>query len=763
MNHKKAFWGLALAGAVSLFFIFTWQGLTFNYNFENFFQESDPDLDFYREYREKFENDNDYLLIALGNAPDIFDSLFLEQSLQLKKQIRELEAVQEVASLMDLDEPLIGPFGVRFRPLMDWSTSEDLKKTAQRLSADDWWKGSLMDTKSNYLLLVVKNQQLISKEEGDRLFGDIKELLQQSGIGDYKVAGKIKAQGTFVSLLQEEFAFFFLLAIILVLLLLWVLYRIWWAVVLPLVIILVGIFWTLSFLLLTGGELDVMLVMQPPILMVIGLSGLVHLLNHYQGLIRKGLPKEEAVSQVFEELTFPIFLTASTTALGFISLYFTDVYSLKWFGLYTGLGVLFMFVSLMSLLPLALYTFSPLGASQKQIWANRWENLLGILYEWILANKKGITVLFIGTSLLAGYFMSQVKTNGYILDSLPDDHPLMEDFRFFDENFSGSKPLEIYLEVGSEVPDMFDYRVLEEMNELEAFIKTNYQTDHVLSPLILIKSINKAKNGGNPKAFRLPSELAYQSMDRLRDQFIKERDLGVWTEDLKSGRMSARMADLGSFKGQQLHQNLASFVEKNIDRELLRVRLTGTSFLIDKSHAQVTNKVFEGLGFAFLLVAFIVGLLYKSWRIAFLVLLPNIVPLVWIGGAMYWFGIDFKLSTSIVFAIAFGIAVDDSIHFMSNLRLQMTQGNVLEKAMRLTFMTTGKAIILTTFILSSGFLVLVFSDLEIPWFTGFLVSLSLFFALLADLFWLPVLLLPLKKLLNAKVIGPIPEKQKQQR
>ena len=97
---------------------------------------------------------------------------------------------------------------------------------------------------------------------------------------------------------------------------------------------------------------------------------------------------------------------------------------------------------------------------------------------------------------------------------------------------------------------------------------------------------------------------------------------------------------------------------------------------------------------------------------------------------------------------------------MSNLRLQMTQGNVLEKAMRLTFMTTGKAIILTTFILSSGFLVLVFSDLEIPWFTGFLVSLSLFFALLADLFWLPVLLFPLKKLLNAKNYWPFSGKAK---
>lgn len=763
MNRNKAFLGLALAGLTTLFFVLTWQGLAFNYDFENFFQENDPDLDFYLEYREKFENDNDYLLIALGHKPDIFDSLFLEQSLQLKMMISELEGVLEVASLLDQEEALIGPFGVRFRPLLDWSSSENLQKTAQRLSEDDLWKGSLMDENANYLLLLVKNKQLISKDEGDKLYMAIEELLRQSEISDYKVAGKIKAQGAFVSLLQEEFAFFFVLTIIWVLLLLWLLYRVWWAVVLPLIIILIGIFWTISFLLLTGGELDVMLVMQPPILMVIGLSGMVHILSHYQGLIRKNVPKEEAVAHVFGELALPIFLTALTTSLGFISLYFTDVYSLKWFGLYTGLGVLFMFVSLMSLLPLALLSFSPLGSSQGKIWAKRWENSLGSLYEWILAKKGLISVLFVITSLIAGFFMYQVKTNGYILDNLPDDHPLMTDFRFFDEEFSGSKPLEIFVSVENEGLDIFDYQVLRELDKLEAFIKTNYKTDNILSPLTLIKSINKAKNRANPKAFQLPSEVAYAGMGRFVDQFREKRDLGVWSEDLKSGRLSARMEDLGSFEGQRLHQNLSSFVEQNIDKELLQVRITGTSFLIDKSHEQVTQNVFEGLGFAFLLVAFIVGLLYKSWRIAFLVLLPNIVPLVWIGGAMYWFGIDFKLSTSIVFAIAFGIAVDDSIHFMTNLRLQMAKGNVLDKAMHLTFMTTGKAIMLTTFILSSGFMVLMFSDLEIPWFTGFLVSLSLFFALLADLFWLPVLLFSIKKLLNAKIIGPLPEKQKLQK
>ncbi|WP_073095120.1 efflux RND transporter permease subunit [Cyclobacterium lianum] len=763
MTQKKAFWGLALAGMVSVFFVFTWQELRFNYNFENFFQENDPDLEFYREYRATFENDNDYLLIALGRQPDIFDSLFLTHSRQLQQSIADLRGIDEVISLLNEEEALIGPFGVSFRQVLDWSSAENLEKSAQRLLEDDLWKGRLMDESARYLLLLVKNKQLISKEEGDRLYLRIKELLEASPITDHKVAGKIKAQGAFVSLLQDEFAFFFVLAILWVLLLLWFLYRVWWTVLLPLLIILTGIFWTIAFLSLTGGTLDVMLVMQPPILMVIGLSGMVHILSHYQGMIRKNIPKEKAISLVFRELTLPVFLTALTTALGFISLYFTDVYSLKWFGLYTGLGVLFMFFSLMSLLPVALYTFSSFDPGRQKGWSDGWESQMSKTYNWIFDRQGIISGIFVLISLIAGFFMSQVKTDGYILDSLPDDHPLMNDFQFFDDRFSGSKPLEIFIATGSDSLDLFDYQVLSEMEKLENFVRKNYQTENIVSPLTLIKSINKAKNRGNPNAFRLPSELAYEGMTRIRDQFIEKRDMGLWSEDFKSGRISGRMEDIGSYQGQRLHQNLQHFVSRNIDEQLLRVRITGTSYLIDKSHEQVTRNVFEGLGVAFLLVAIIVGLLYRSWRIAFLVLLPNVIPLLWIGGAMYLLGIDFKLSTSIVFAIAFGIAVDDSIHFMANLRFRMGSGKLLEEAMRKTFMTTGKAIVLTTAVLSSGFLILVFSDLEIPWFTGFLVSLSLFFALLADLFWLPVLLFSIRKLLNAKVIGPPRERQTRQK
>ncbi|GEO20968.1 transporter [Cyclobacterium qasimii] len=744
-------WALGFAGLLTLFFILTWQGVRFNYDFENFFQHDDPELDFYQEYREVFQNDNDYLLIAIENNTGVFDSAFLTKSLAFENELKQVDGVVEVVSVLNQKEPIISPFGVNYRPLLDWFSKESLAGSAQKIKKDKQWMGNLIADDSSSLLLLVQNEQMIGKERGDTLYASIESKLQAYHFDAFKTAGKIKAQGAFVNLLQQEFAFFLSFAIVGVLLLLWMMYRSWWGVVLPFIIIVTGIFWSLSFLLLTGGELDVMSVMQPPILMVIGLSGMVHVVNHYQTALVASESKDKAIFGAFKTLGLAVFLTALTTSLGFVSLYFTNVPSLMWFGLYTGCGVMFMFLALFSILPFALYHLPSLPSSNREVWASRWNKFLKLLFHNITAHRKAISLSFIVVTLLAGYFMSQVKTNGYILDNLPEGHSLLEDFQFFDQQYGGSKPLEIQIQAGSVGQDLFDYRVLKEIEKLEDFVRENYNTGFIMSPLTAVKAVNKAQNRGNPKAFVLPSALSYERMQPLVDKMGQSQNIKLWTTDKTIGRLSSKTADNGSLLGKRQHQKLDEFVESNIDKELLKVRLTGTSFLIDKSHELVTYKVFSGLGFAFLLVGIIVGFLFRSWRVSLLVILPNIVPLVWIGCVMYWFGIDFKLSTSIVFAIAFGIAVDDSIHFMTNLRMQMKEGHSLLKALFLTYLTTGKAIILTTLILISGFVMLTFSTLEIPWFTGVLVSLSLLFAVLADLLWLPVLLIPFKKVIERKI------------
>ncbi|WP_194777693.1 efflux RND transporter permease subunit [Pararhodonellum marinum] len=749
-SQKSAFLGLAMAALVSAVFVFLGPVPRFNYDFENFFPVDDPELTYYQTFRKQFENDNDYLLIALGNEPDVFEQEFLEKAAALQNGIAQLRKVDQVVSLLFLTEPIIGAFGISERSLLNWEDPSNLKGQKQRILADRQYTGNLIREDGRFLNIIVKNEQNILKEDGDTLYREIDHLIREFGFEEAVTAGKIKAQGEFVQLLQSEFIFFLSISAVLIVILLWWIFRTWWGVVLPFFVLAFGVGWTFSIMLLSGKALDVMMVMQPTILLIIGLSGLVHFLTLYMAKLREGLSKSQAIEKTFSELSLAVFLTCLTTSLGFVSLYFTNVVSLKEFGLYTGIGVMIMFLAIMLLTPGFLYLFSPLAGAKDPVLRSFWLVNLRKLLLLILAHQKKVLVGFALLTFLAFLAVSQLKVDGYLLDNLPQDHPLVQDFEFFDEYLGGSKPLEFSIEVGKGAEDLLEYPVLVQMDALESFLETNFETGAIFSPLALVKGLNKAQNGGNSKAYVLPSRGQFERMQRYLDQGIRKMDVKILSEDQKKGRLSTRMADVGSYKGEQLKAKFRHFVETEIDNSYLQVRMTGTSLLIDKSHSSISWQMARGLSVAFVLVGLIAGFLFRSWRIALVVLLPNIIPLLWMGGLMWLMDIDLKLSTAIIFTVAFGIAVDDSIHFMTKLQSELVGGKSLIYAIKRTYLTTGKAIILTTIILSSGFFILTFSQFGVTYYSGLLISMSLIFALLADLILLPVLLLPLNKIWKKK-------------
>jgi len=183
-----------------------------------------------------------------------------------------------------------------------------------------------------------------------------------------------------------------------------------------------------------------------------------------------------------------------------------------------------------------------------------------------------------------------------------------------------------------------------------------------------------------------------------------------------------------------------NFITSELDATLIKTKLTGSTLLLDKSNKIITYKLLYGLLFAAVVVSILMSLLYRSLKIALIALLPNLLPLIMILGIIGWADMGLKMSTIIVFTIAFGIAVDDTIHFMNRLKNELKTNNNIEKALESTFMTTGKAIVTTSIILILGFGVLLLSAFQTTFITGLLVSLALLFALFSDLILLPVLL-----------------------
>lgn len=749
-QKSTAYAFLILATLLSVLLIFFRPIPQFNYDFETFFPQNDEDLDFYENFKNEFENDNDYLLIALSNPEgELLESDFLSKSYAIQSEIQKLVKVDTVVSILNLKQPVIGIFGLSYRKVLDWSDEESLSSTTSNL---DQFRSHLISKDGNSLLLLVKNEQNISKADGDELYGSIKDLFAQSGLEPYAIAGKIQMQGDFIKLMQNEFGMFFGCSILLMLVLLVLIFRSWWGVFIPLVVLIVGVAWAFGLLVYLGKPLDVMSVMQPTIFMIVGLSALIHFFTHFIKKLKTGANKNESITAVYKELLMPVWLTVLTTSLGFISLYFTTIPALQDFGWTTGLGVLVIFLAVIMVSPGLLFLI-PIKNSFSNAKSDK-PNLLHGLFSWQLRNRKLVYLSFLGITILCVFLGSKMKINGYLLDNLPVDHPIQEDFEYFDEQFGGSNPLEIYLSVGPDANSLLDLEVLKELEKIDSKIQELFGEGATISPLTLIKSINQAQNQGDPKAFILPSVGQRQRMNRWLDKALETSSLEVLSEDRKSGRISARAPDLGSLKMTELREELNGFVRDEVNPDLLNVRWTGTAYLIDKGHKSVTLQMAKGLGVAFLLVGVIVGFLFRSWRISFLLLIPNLIPLVWMLGLMYLLGIEFKLTTAILFTVAFGIAVDDSIHFMSRLKYELNLGKNLIYALKRTCLEAGKAIVLTTVVLTSGFGLLIFSQFGVTHFTGLLISASMVFALLADLLLLPLLLLPLKKMWEKKFTKP---------
>jgi predicted RND superfamily exporter protein len=723
---------------------------SFDYDFEQFFPIDDPDLAFYRDFEKQFESDNDYLLLAIENPDgDWLEVSFLEKCSLAQAQIRDLDGVDTLISILDLKLPVIGLFGMREVNVLDWESQEKLEVSREKIAQ---FEGSFISKDGKSFLFLVKNDPHLSKEQGDTLYHQIREVLIANTIQPKAVAGKIQTQGDFVALMQAEFGSFLGYSFLLMFLALFFIFRSWWGIFIPAVVLSLGVLWAFALILYSGKSLDIMSVMQPTIFLIVGLSALIHFFTVFIQKLRKGVDRYLAVRDTFRGLTFAVWLTIFTTAIGFLSLYFTSIPALKLFGLWTGIGILVMFAALILLTPGLLYLV-PISEKHNLNSASK-SSVLAALFSQIIQKRKQIAWVFLSVSILALVLGSQLKINGYLLDNLPLDHPIQQEVAFFDSQFGGSNPLEIALSAGPNAKSLLDYEVLRELDQLEQKLQETFGAREIISPLGLVKLLNQAQNQGNRAAFVFPSQGQYLRMRRFLNQAVKSVGQKVIRPDQKSGRISTRLADLGSLEMGKKRAEILDFVAREIDPSLLQVRWTGTAYLIDRSHESVTRQMLQGLGVAFLAVGLIGGYLFRSWRLAILLLIPNLIPLVWMLGLMFLMGIEFKLTTAILFSIAFGIAVDDSIHFMSKLKSELATGKNLHYAIKRTFMEAGRAIILTSVILVLGFGLLAFSQFGVTHFTGLLISFTLIFALAADLFLLPVLLFPLKKIWERKITLP---------
>lgn len=741
MSRILAVIGIFFVVVVSAIFAWFLPNLKFNYVFEDFFPTDDPELAIYQKFQENFEEDNNYLLIGISHQPSIFDSLFLARTEQLIQDLDELWATKKVNSIQEASIPIITPTGLINLPLLHPEEPDKYSSDSIRIFKNEWVPGTWISGDASSLLLLVHHKVFFDKEKSDNYLYNVQNILNENAFSDYHLAGKVYAQHVYVKKMQEELVIFLSLSVLLVILFLALIYRNFWHVIVPLAVVGLSIVWLAGFMAITNKSLDLLMVLMPTILFVVGMSDVVHILSKYLEELRGGKEKIPALTITIKEIGLATFLTSLTTSIGFLTLMTASIKPVREFGLYIAIGVFFAYIIAFTLLPSILYFLKlPQITSQMHL-KQKWNRYLGNVFIWVLRHKRLVIGLTFLLTLISIIGIVQIKVNTYLIEDLPEGDPLKQNFLFFDQKYGGSRPLEATVTLADTSHTLFDKEVIQEMNEMEKIISSSLPTSFLVSPVYVIKTLNQALKGGNPEAFALPdNERDWQKIKRYVSRIKKRPEIRhIIDQKEQQARITGRMEDIGSSITLKKRKAIIENIEKRIDENLIRVQLTGSSFLIDKNNEYLVSNMLYGLTIAFAVVAIIAGLIFFQWRMVLITLLPNILPLLITAGIMGYFGISMKLSTSMVFTIAFGIAVDDTIHMLSKLRLEMSKGNSVLYALKRSYLSTGKALIITTLILSGGFLILLFSSFGGTFYTGLLVGITLIMALVVDLTLLPVL------------------------
>jgi predicted RND superfamily exporter protein len=731
---------LIVAAFFAAFSLFKAKDIGFEYNLEVFFPADDPDVAYMARFREKLERDDLFLLVAIDHTQSIYDTAFLQQLEDFTKSCRQLPLIKQAESIATIREPIRTPFGMSFRKILHNNQPEQLPSDSLLIASDERFRNTLVSANHQAVTINLKTIGQLSQNEAYSLQSDLLQLLAKFGFEKYHIAGGAITQAVFVSKIKEELVLYIGLSIVIVTIILFFLFRTFWGIAIPLASVIVALAVFLGYLAVTNQAFDIMSTMFPTLMLIFGMSDVIHLQSKYIDELERGKNSADAMRVAFKEIGTALLLTSVTTAIGFASLLASSIPAIQRFGINAAVGVLiaYIMVILFAGAALSLTKLSQLQRVKHQ--KDNWRRYTLSLY---LQNRKYPKLIFSGVMaiiLLSIYGINQISTNSYLLGDIPKNSVLRQDFQFFEDNFAGVRPIEIAIlpGIGKKVLDADVLLATEKFGE---YLSQNFQIGALQSPAVLLKSVHKSWQGGQQSAYRLP-EKDDELMPLLK--FMRQNQhhstYKLWSLDEQLGRISARIRDTGSDSlGLEMEQ-IRQWVRQNIDLSVVDFVITGSVLLVDKNHAYLRKNLFQSLGVAFILVGIIFALLFRDWRMVLVSIVPNILPMLIAGAALGFTGIELKAVTAVIFTVSFGIAVDDTIHFLTRYKLERTKGRSVDAALRQTFLVSVKAITITTIVLIFGFISLIFSSFTGTYYVGILVCITLLSALAADVYLIPQLL-----------------------
>ena len=554
--------------------------------------------------------------------------------------------------------------------------------------------------------------------------------------------------------ISAEIKLFIVLAILVNSIILLLFFRSFKAMALSMLIVMVGVVWAVGFLGMFGFEISILTALIPPLIIVIGIPNCIFILNKYHHEYSIHGNQIKALNRVIHKIGNAIFLTNTTTGLGFATFIFTQSAILVEFGIIASLGIFSVFLLSITLMPIMQSFMQAPGERHIKHLERKWVySVVKQLEVIVLNHRKAVYAVTLTILVVAAFGITKITVTGNIADDLPRYDPVYLDLKFFESEVNGVLPLEVTIDTKKQ-NGVFKLSNLKKIDKLQNLLGEYPEFSKPLSIVEGLKFAKQAFYGGDPSKYSLfnSQEQAFIGpYFRGADETSRELLKSYVDSNNQITRITAQVADVGTNRMETIMTDLKPRVDSIFNPEKYVVSLTGTSIVWLKGTEYLVKNLFISLGIAILLIALIMSILFSSARMVFMSLIPNLLPLLTTAAIMGYFGISIKPSTILIFSIAFGISVDDTIHFLAKYRQELKSHSWnIKEATLLALKETGVSMIYTSIVLFFGFGVFAASEFGGTVALGMLVSLTLLVAMCSNLILLPSLILSLDKRITTK-------------
>ena len=753
---------LSIIVAITVLLALQWKNIHFTQTEANMLPDDNIVNLEYNAFLNKFGEEGNLVIIGVKDKTFFTPKAYAAWA-RLMKTLKEDKAIDLVISINDLKKLQKNDSLKKFElvSFVDQSKTADktyLEKIKKELFNDlPFYEGLLFNKRSGSIRSAIYLDKKIVNTPArkdfilNKLVPAIKTFEDETKI-DLRVSGMPYIRTLNAQTIIDEISIFIGASLLVTSLLFFFFFRSFRATLISIIIVIIGVMWSFGFLGLLNYEITVLTALVPSLIIVIGIPNCIFLTNKYHQEYKVHRNKAKALQRVTTKVGMATLLTNLTTAIGFATFVASNNQLLLEFGLVTSINIMALFFLCIIVIPI-FHSYIPPPKERHIEHLDR--GYVQAFMGWILLNIKEnrFTIYVVAISLLVISIIGiyKMRISGSLIEDMPKKQPFFQDIVFFEKEFDGVMPLEIMIDTKRK-KGVMKLSTLKRMEELEQTIDEIPELSKPISVVNLVKYSKQAYYNGNPDYYELPTSQDESFILSYAKNATKDSKDNLMKSYVDSSGQFARITTFMRDENGDAIPTIEAEIRKKADLlfppDRYHVTITGKALVFQKGTAYLLDNLLSSLVFAFFLTALLIGFMFRSFKMILVSIIPNLLPLLLTAGIMGFFNIPLKPSTILVFGIAFGLSVDDTVRFLAQYRVELKKNNwKIRKSVYATFTDAGLSMFYTSIVLFFGFSVFMLSSFGGTIALGGLISLTLIFGMLSNLMLLPALVLTLNKTL----------------